>query len=143
MLLPIPAALPRCSLDAPSTLLTLLSFYSAGHPPRSNLKSPAPIFSMIPLGPRYSWATDPQLAAHCCVLLLSLVPPPGHTIRSMFIRLSIPTVRRCHLLVAIFPPFADISIFVCPLIALSSSANGSPIEAPPSLARGDFASFIG
>jgi len=38
--------------------------------------------------------------------------------------------------------FADISIFVCPSIALSSSANRSPIEAPPSLVRGDFATFI-
>jgi len=38
---------------------------------------------------------------------------------------------------------ADFSIFVCPSIALSSSANRSPIEAPPSLARGDFAIFIG
>jgi len=38
---------------------------------------------------------------------------------------------------------ADIFIFVCPSIALSSSANRSPIEAPPSLARGDFATFIG
>jgi len=32
---------------------------------------------------------------------------------------------------------------VCPSIALSSSANRSPMEAPPSLARGDFAIFIG
>jgi len=85
MLLPIPAALPRCSPDAPSTLLTSLSFYSAGHPPRSNLKSPA---SMFPLGHRYSWAIDPQLAAHCCVLLLSIVLPPGHTIRCMIDVLS-------------------------------------------------------
>jgi len=38
---------------------------------------------------------------------------------------------------------ADFSILVCPSIALSSSANRSPIEAPPSLARGDFATFIG
>jgi len=38
---------------------------------------------------------------------------------------------------------ADISIFVCPSIALLSSTNRSPIEAPPSLARGDFANFIG
>ncbi|XP_070852372.1 uncharacterized protein [Drosophila suzukii] len=36
----------------------------------------------------------------------------------------------------------DISIFVCPSIALSSSANRSPMEAPPFLARGDFAIFI-
>jgi len=143
MLPPIPAALSRSSLDAPSTLLTPLSFYSAGHPPRSNFKSPAPIFPMFPLRHRYSWAIDPQLAAHCCVPLLSTVPPSGHTIRawSMFLRLSILTVRRCHLLVAIFPPFADISIFVCPSIALSSSANRSLIEAPSSLAHGDFATF--
>ncbi|XP_070855525.1 uncharacterized protein [Drosophila suzukii] len=38
---------------------------------------------------------------------------------------------------------ADFSIFLCPSIALSSSANRSPIEVPPSLARGDFATFIG
>jgi len=38
---------------------------------------------------------------------------------------------------------ADIFIFVCPSNALSSSANRSPIEAPPSLARGDFATFLG
>jgi len=31
---------------------------------------------------------------------------------------------------------------VCPSIALSSSAN-PPIEAPPSLAQGDFATFMG
>jgi len=37
--------------------------------------------------------------------------------------------------------FADISIFVCPSIALSSSANRSPIEAPPTLTHGDFATF--
>jgi len=37
--------------------------------------------------------------------------------------------------------FADISIFVCPSIALSTSANLLPIEAPPSLAQGDFATF--
>jgi len=36
---------------------------------------------------------------------------------------------------------ADISIFVCPSIALSSSDNRSPIEAPPSLGHGDFATF--
>jgi len=54
VLVMLPAALPRCSPDAPSTLLTPLSFYSAGHPPRSNLKSPAPIFPMFPLGHRYS-----------------------------------------------------------------------------------------
>jgi len=36
---------------------------------------------------------------------------------------------------------ADVSIFVCPSIALSSNANRSPIEAPPSLAHGDFATF--
>jgi len=42
---------------------------------------------------------------------------------------------------AALPPFADISIFECPSIALSSSANRSPIEAPPSLAHGDFATF--
>jgi len=82
MLPPIPTSLPRCSLDAPSTLLTLLSFYSAGHPPRSNFKSPALIFPVFPLGHRYSWAIDPQLAAHCCVPLLSTVPPPGHAIRA-------------------------------------------------------------
>jgi len=94
VLVMLPAALPRCSLYAPSTLLTPLSLYSAGHPPRSNLKSPASIFPMFPLGHRYSWAIDPQLAAHCCVPLLSTDPP--------VLRLSIPTVRRCQLLVAIF-----------------------------------------
>jgi len=101
----IPSVLPRCSLDALSTLLAQLSFYSAGRPPRSNLKSPAPIFPMFPLGHRYSCSIDPQRAAHCFVPFLSTVPPPGHTIRawSIFLRLSIPMVRRCHLLVAIFP----------------------------------------
>jgi len=67
---------------------------------------------MFPLGHRYSWAIDPQLAAHCGVLILSMVPLFGHTSRawSMFHRLPIPTVKRCHLPVVIFLPFADISI---------------------------------
>ncbi|XP_050745884.1 uncharacterized protein LOC127011798 [Drosophila biarmipes] len=36
----------------------------------------------------------------------------------------------------------DISIFLCPSIALSSSANRPPIEAPPSLLNGDFANCL-
>nr|XP_036677589.1 uncharacterized protein LOC118878649 [Drosophila suzukii] len=121
MLLSIPPALPRCSLDAASTLLTPLSFYSAGRPPRSNFKSSAPIFHMLPLGKRYSSAIDPQLVAHCCGLLFSMVPPFGHIIRalSMFHRPSIPTVMRCHLPVAIFSPFVDISTLRVPIDRLS------------------------
>jgi len=63
-------------------MLPPLSFYSVGHPPPSNLKSPAPIFPIFPLGHRYPWAVDPQLAAHCCLPLIFTVPPPGHTIRA-------------------------------------------------------------
>ncbi|XP_050746118.1 uncharacterized protein LOC127012043 [Drosophila biarmipes] len=36
----------------------------------------------------------------------------------------------------------DISIFLCPSIALSSSANRPPIEAPPSLLNGDSANCL-
>jgi len=101
----VPAALPRCSLDAPSTLLTPLSFYSAVHPPRSNFKSPAAIFPVFPLRHRYSWAIDPQLAARCCVSLLSMFPPPD---RCLFAY----RYRRCGVATCS-------SIFVCPSIALT------------------------
>jgi len=50
---------PRRSLVAPSTLLTPLSFYSAGRS-RSNFKSPASIFHMFKLGHRYPSSIDPS-----------------------------------------------------------------------------------
>jgi len=79
------AALPRCSPDAPSTLLTLLSSYSAGHPPRSNFKSPASIFPVV------HWDID----THGLSIPSSLLIAASHSF-PLFLRLVTPSVRdRC------------------------------------------------
>jgi len=93
MLLLIPPALPRCSLEAPSTHLTPLSFYSAGYTSRSNFKSPAPILHLFPLG-----IDTPQL---------SITQRAPHDIDTH--QLPISLRRRCHLLAAIFT-MNDVSI---------------------------------
>jgi len=59
----------------------------------------------------------------------------------MIHRLSIPTVKRCHLPVAIFPPYADNSILRVHIDRTTVQFQ-SPIEAPPFLGNCELAEMV-